>query len=254
MTPISAGTQSLREILVVDSDTALRNQVVGYLSEHGYRARAVGDGPAMDKILLSAPVDLVILDLRLPGEDGLSICRRLTDRGGPAVIMTSAMGEVADRVLGLERGADDFLTKPFNPRELLARVRAVIRRVDRFRGAAPRNGDLYRFLGFEVDVHRRQVRTPTGATILLTAGEFSLLKVFLDQPERILTREELLEVASWRGADTFDRAVDVQVSRLRRKLHASAAGEIIRTLRGVGYMFDAPVSRLQSQVRIRRTE
>jgi two-component system OmpR family response regulator len=243
MTQLAASPLPVRHILVVDDDTALREQVVAYLGDHGFRVSAAGSGPAMEEILAAEPTDLVILDVMLPGEDGLSICRRLADAGGPAIIMMSAMGDEVDRVLGLELGADDYLPKPCSPRELLARVRAVMRRLDEVRNGAPRKGKPYHFLGFVVDAQRRQVRAPSGATILLTGGEFSLLNAFLDHPQRILSREELLEQARGGDADVLDRAVDVQISRLRRKLHACVEGEIIRTFRGAGYMFDAKVTR-----------
>jgi two-component system OmpR family response regulator len=232
-----------RHILVVDDDSQLREQVVGYLREHGFLLHGAGDAAAMELILAAEPIDLVILDVMLPGEDGLSICRRLTETGGPAIVMVSAMGEEVDRILGLELGADDYLPKPCSPRELLARVRAVFRRLDEVRGGAPKKGKTYQFQGFVVDTVRRQLRAPNGTTILLTAGEFSLLSVFLENPQRILSRDQLLEQARGSQTDVFDRAVDVQISRLRRKLHASTEGEIIRTYRGAGYLFDAKVSR-----------
>jgi two-component system OmpR family response regulator len=232
-----------RHILVVDDDTDLRGQIVDYLSEHGYQVHAAADARAMDQILSSAPIDLVVLDVMLPGEDGLSICRRLSAEGGPAIIMVSALGEEIDRVLGLELGADDYLPKPCSPRELLARVRAVFRRLEEVRGGAPKSGKAYRFQGFTVDALRRQLRAPSGATILLTSGEYALLSAFLDHPQRVLSRDQLLEFARGEEADVFDRAVDVQISRLRRKLHTSSDGEIIKTIRGAGYMFDVAVSR-----------
>jgi two-component system OmpR family response regulator len=197
----------------------------------------------MDAALGGAPIDLIVLDVMLPGEDGLSICRRLSDEGGPAIIMLSAMGGEIDRVLGLELGADDYLAKPCSPRELLARVRAVMRRQEEARGGAPRRGKTYHFLGFSLDAPRRQLRAPNGTSILLTAGEFSLLSAFLDHPQRILSRDQLIELARGSEADVFDRAVDVQISRLRRKLHSFVEQEIIRTYRGAGYLFDAKVSR-----------
>jgi len=232
-----------RHILVVEDDKELREQVSAYLAEHGFHVHAVADAPAMDRALAQAPIDLVVLDLMLPGEDGLSICRRLSADGGPAIIMVSAMGEEIDRVLGLELGADDYLPKPCSPRELLARVRAVFRRLEEVRGGAPRKGKSYQFQGFVVDALRRQLRAPSGATILLTSGEFSLLSAFLDHPQRILSRDQLLDIARGQEADVFDRAVDVQISRLRRKLHACSDGEIIKTVRGAGYMFDVAVTR-----------
>ncbi|PZQ53282.1 MAG: DNA-binding response regulator [Phenylobacterium zucineum] len=232
-----------RHVLVVDDDTELREQIAGYLTEHGFQVHAAADAKAMDRALTDAPIDLVVLDVMLPGEDGLSICRRLSADGGPAIIMVSAMGEEIDRVLGLELGADDYLAKPCSPRELLARVRAVFRRLEEVRGGAPKRGKAYQFQGFVVDSLRRQLRAPNGTTILLTSGEYALLSAFLDHPQRILSRDQLLDIARGDEADVFDRAVDVQISRLRRKLHACSDGEIIKTVRGAGYMFDVPVSR-----------
>ena len=240
---LSPSVLPARHILVVDDDTELREQVAAYLSQHSYAVHAAGDAREMDRALAASPIDLVVLDLMLPGEDGLSICRRLSAQGGPAVIMVSAMGEEIDRILGLELGADDYLAKPCSPRELLARVRAVFRRLDDVRGGAPKRGKGYQFQGFVVDTLRRQLRAPSGTTILLTSGEFSLLSAFLENPQRILTRDQLLETARGQDADVFDRAVDVQISRLRRKLHACSDGEIIKTVRGAGYMFDVAVSR-----------
>ena len=232
-----------RHVLVVDDDTQLREQVAAYLTEHGFQVHSAADAREMDRVLNGAPIDLVVLDLMLPGEDGLSICRRLTADGGPAIIMVSAMGEEIDRVLGLELGADDYLAKPCSPRELLARVRAVFRRLEEVRGGAPKRGKGYQFQGFMVDILRRQLRAPNGTTILLTSGEFSLLSAFLDHPQRILSRDQLLDDARGTQTDVFDRAVDVQISRLRRKLHACVDGEIIKTYRGAGYLFDAKVTR-----------
>ena len=232
-----------RHILVVEDDTQLREQVTAYLADHGFQVHGAADARAMDRMLAQAPIDLVVLDLMLPGEDGLSICRRLSADGGPAIILVSAICEEIDRVLGLEMGADDYLPKPCSPRELLARVRAVFRRLEEVRGGAPRKGKAYQFQGFVVDALRRQLRAPNGATILLTSGEFSLLSAFLDHPQRILSRDQLLEIARGNDADVFDRAVDVQISRLRRKLHACSDTEIIKTVRGAGYMFDVAVTR-----------
>lgn len=242
MTPVPSVLPA-RHILVVEDDTQLREQVTSYLADHGFQVHAAADARQMDQILGEAPIDLVVLDLMLPGEDGLSICRRLSAEGGPAIIMVSAMGEEIDRVLGLELGADDYLAKPCSPRELLARVRAVFRRLEEVRGGAPRKGRSYQFQGFVVDALRRQLRAPSGATILLTSGEFQLLSAFLDHPQRILSRDQLLDIARGNDADVFDRAVDVQISRLRRKLHACSDGEIIKTVRGAGYMFDVAVTR-----------
>ena len=231
------------QILVVDDDAELRAGIADYLSQHGYEVREAADARTMSAQLAAGPVDLMVLDVMMPGEDGLSICRRIADEGGPAIIMLSAMGEEIDRILGLELGADDYLAKPCSPRELLARVRAVLRRREDTRGVVPTKGKAYAFLGFVLDGVRRTLRAPNGVTILLTAGEFSLLSVFLDNPQRILSRDQLIEKAKGADSEVFDRAVDVQISRLRRKLHDCAPQEVIKTYRGAGYLFDAKVTR-----------
>jgi two-component system OmpR family response regulator len=153
------------------------------------------------------------------------------------------MGEEIDRVLGLELGADDYLPKSSSPRELMARVRAVLRRQDEVRGGAPKRGEAYHFLGFTLDAVRRRLRSPNGTTVLLTGGEYALLHVLLEHPQRILSRDQLLDMTRGAEAEVFDRAIDVQISRLRRKLNDPAAQEVIKTCRGAGYLFDAPVSR-----------
>ena len=235
-------TQPHARILVVDDDRGLREQTAGYLAEHGYDVRTAADAPGMQRVLDEESIQLILLDVMLPGEDGLSICRRLHDADGPPVIMISALGDEIDRVLGLELGADDYMAKPCSPRELLARVRAVLRR----REAGPVEtgaGRAYEFAGYRLDAVRRQLRGPTGVVVVLTAGEFSLLCAFLERPRRILSREELLEHARGGDAEVFDRAIDVQISRLRRKLVASSGEAMIRTFRGAGYMLDERVVR-----------
>jgi len=231
----------IRHILVVDDDRELRGEIGRYLADYGFVIHMAADGLAADRVLAAAPIDLVILDVMLPGEDGLSICRRLRARGAAAIIMVSAMGGEIDRVLGLELGADDYLAKPCSPRELLARVKAVLRRQSDGRRPAI-DGAGYRFLGFTLDAARRQLRTPSGATVLLTAGEIAMLNVFLENPRQVMSRDRLVELALGAEADVFDRAVDVQISRLRRKLHAGGDEDIIKTVRGAGYLFDAAVS------------
>ena len=223
-------------ILIVDDDAGLREQIATYLIEHGLTVRVAENAAAMDKALVASPVDVVVLDVMMPGEGGLSICRRLRDANGPAVVMLSAMSEDVDRIIGLELGADDYLCKPCNPRELLARIRALLRRRDE--GSSERSsGQLtYGFAGFSLGVSRRQLKAPNGVVVLLTAGEFALLSAFLQRPNQVLTRDELLEAAHGSDTEVFDRAVDVQISRLRRKLHACTDQEMIATLRGVGYM------------------
>ena len=234
-------TQSPAQILVVEDDSGLRDEVVEYLSRNGFDAHTASDAQELDSVLAATPVDLIVLDVMLPGENGLSICRRIASPSGPAIIIMSAMGEEVDRVVGLELGADDYLAKPVSPRELLARIRAVLRRRD----TAPvgqKAGMVYHFAGFQLDMARRQLRAPTGVVVLLTPGEFSLLTAFLDNPGRVLSRDTLVEQVCGEDADVFDRAIDVQLSRLRSKLKIHGGATLIRTVRGSGYICDAQVA------------
>jgi two-component system OmpR family response regulator len=178
----------------------------------------------------------------LPGEDGLAICRRLAVGEGPPIIMLSAMGEDTDRIVGLELGADDYLAKPCNPRELLARVRAVLRRAEQ-RGQSATLGAGCEFAGWRLDLVRRELRSPQGVVVNLSSGEFSLLRAFVERPQRVLTRDQLLEFARGPDSDAFDRAIDVQISRLRRKLDDGGGQDLIRTIRNEGYMFTPKVKR-----------
>lgn len=238
------GMPSGARILVVDDDPEIRALVRDFLERHGFLVEAAEDGPAMERALARRPADLVVLDVMLPGEDGLSLTRRMAAGPGTPVIILSAAGEDTDRIVGLEVGADDYLAKPCNPRELLARVRAVLRRNDeaRERGAA-RPGAAVEFAGWRLDPLRRELTGPHGALVGLSAGEFSLLRAFVERPRRVLTRHQLLDFARGPDADSFDRAVDVQVSRLRRKLAAGGGCEIIRTVRNEGYLFVPEVVR-----------
>ena len=229
-------------IIVVDDDAGIRDAIRDYLDEHGYRVDAAGSAKELDRLLGSAPADLVVLDVMMPGEDGLTVCRRLAGETGPGIIILSALGEDADRIVGLELGADDYLPKPCNPRELLARVRAVLRR--RREGGGRSSGGLTcAFAGWRLDLVRRELNSPQSVVVALTSGEFMLLRALLERPQRILTRDELLDVARGPDAESFDRAIDVQISRLRRKFEDGAEGHgaLIRTVRNEGYMFDAPV-------------
>jgi two-component system OmpR family response regulator len=231
-----------QQLLVVEDDAALCEEIGQYLRDCGYQVRLAADAFAMDQVLQTAPVDLIILDVMLPGEDGLSACRRLSDAGGPPILMISGRAEQLDRVLGLELGADDYLAKPFAPRELLARVRAILRRQASAAAREPRAAAGWRFAGFLFDTTRAQLKAPDGGAILLTPGEIALLNAFLLSPRRVLSREELLEQARGEEADVFDRAIDVQISRLRRKLHGAADQDLIKTVRGAGYVFDTDVA------------
>lgn len=226
-------------ILVVDDDPGIREVLCDYLAQHGYEASGAASAAEMDRALAARTPDLIVLDLMMPGEDGLSVCRRLIGKG-PPIIMLSAMGEDTDRIIGLELGADDYLAKPCNPRELLARIRAVLRRP---REDSPSGVGSLGFAGWRLDLMRRELTQPDGEVISLSAGEFALLRVFVDSPGRVLTRDQLLERARGTESDVFDRAMDVQISRLRRKLDDGSGLELIQTLRGEGYMFDARIER-----------
>lgn len=223
-------------VLIVDDDPEIRTGLAEVFARAGFAASTAGDVPAMERALEKDGADLVVLDLMMPGEDGLSACKRLSGPGRPPIIMLSALGDDADRIVGLEIGADDYLAKPCNPRELVARARAVLRRAKDKGEASP--AEAVRFAGFRLDVARRELHDPDGVVIPLSAGEFRLLRAFVEHPRRVLSREQLLDFAFANDSDVFDRAVDVQVSRLRRKLERPGAGEIVRTVRGEGYMFD----------------
>lgn len=226
-------------ILVVDDDPGIREVLCDYLVQHGYGAVGVASAAEMDRAVEVQAPDLIVLDLMMPGEDGLSVCRRLAGKG-PPIIMLSAMGGDTDRIIGLELGADDYLAKPCNPRELLARVRAVLRRP---REDVLTEGPTLSFAGWRLDLLRRELIRPDGEAVGLSAGEFALLRAFAERPGRVLTRDQLLERARGADADVFDRAMDVQISRLRRKLDDGSGLEMIQTLRGEGYMFDVKVER-----------
>ena len=231
-------------ILIVDDDPGIRDVVSEFLGRHGFEVETAADGKAMDQVLARGGVDLVVLDVMMPGEDGLAICRRLSAQpGGPAIIMMSAMGEETDRIVGLELGADDYVPKPCNPRELLARIKAVLRRRNEPRGGDQPMGAGCEFAGWRLDLVRRELRSPAGVVVNLSSGEFSLLRAFVEHPQRVLTRDQLLDFARGRDSDAYDRAIDVQISRLRRKLDDNGDGELIRTIRSEGYMFAPKVTR-----------
>jgi two-component system OmpR family response regulator len=232
-------------ILMVDDDPGIRDVVSDFLSRHGYTVETAGDATEMERELNRAPIDLVVLDIMLPGEDGLAICRRLARPDGPAIIMLSAMGEETDRIVGLELGADDYLPKPCNPRELLARIRAVLRRRQEPRTVDGPLGAGCEFAGWRLDLVRRELRSPQGIVVNLSSGEFSLLRALVERPQRVLTRDRLLDLARGPDTEAYDRAIDVQISRLRKKLDDGSGGqELIRTVRNEGYMFTARVQRV----------
>lgn len=222
-------------ILVVDDDAALRDLLTRYLSENGYAVTALADGEEMAQYLAQHSPELVILDLMLPGEDGFSLARRLRSNSAIPIIMLSARGEDIDRIIGLEIGADDYLAKPFNPRELLARIRAVLRRQ---RATQPQAADATIHFGpYQLELERHRLMHD-GHELALTTGEFALLRVFAERPNRVLERDWLLERLKGYERNPFDRSIDVRVNRLRRKIEADPASpQFIRTVWGEGYMF-----------------
>lgn len=230
-------------ILLVEDDAPLRTLTARALREHGYHVRAVATGAEMWVVLENEPVDLIVLDIMLPGTNGIDLLRRMRRMQDTPVIFISARGSEEDRVVGLELGADDYLGKPFSTRELIARIGAVLRRQGgQGIGEAREAGELL-FQGWKLSTARRELRSPSGAIVDLTGAEFDLLNVFLGQPQRVIGRERLIELSRTRLADSSDRSVDVLVSRLRRKLSAAGGKAPIKTVRGIGYMFSAEVSR-----------
>jgi two-component system, OmpR family, response regulator len=223
-----------QRILVVDDDPGLRELIEGYLRESGYEVQAVSDGAAMHETLARSPVDLIVLDLMLPGEDGLSLCRRVRAQSNVPILMLTARGDEFDRVLGLEMGADDYLAKPFSARELLARIRSVLRRSgDRGAGAVSR----IRFGAWSLDLGAHHLIDPEGVVVVLSTGEFRLLRALAENLNRVLTRDQLIDAVAGREASRLDRTVDVLVSRLRKRLRDDAREpRIIRTVRSEGYM------------------
>ena len=246
-------------IAVVEDDHEIRELVVNYLAREGFEARGYANGVDFDRDYADCDPELVVLDLMMPGEDGLSICRRIAPER--PVLVLSAKGDELDRIIGLEVGADDYLSKPFNPRELVARIRAILRR--RAQTAKPQDREdlpekpqstsvpaqvrreVLCFDGWTLDVDGRQLTTPLGENASLSSGEFALLTEFVRRPHRVLSREQLLEWTRGHSTEAFDRAIDVQLSRLRRKMAEGGGGDLIKTIRGDGYLFSAEVRLVQ---------
>ncbi|MFP4125581.1 MAG: response regulator [Alphaproteobacteria bacterium] len=237
-------------LLVVDDDPEIRDLLARFLEKRGYRVDTAADGAAMFDALKAGAFDLVVLDLMLPGEDGLSLCRRLRRESELPVVMLTALGEEPDRIAGLEIGADDYVAKPFSPRELLARIRAVLRRYERAERrleplpeVAPER-EWWCFAGWRLDPATRELQDPEGVVVTLTAGEFDLLRAFVERPQRVLSRDQLLDLTRGREPGPFDRSVDVQLGRLRRKIEADPKHpRLIKTVRGGGYVLAAAVHR-----------
>jgi DNA-binding response OmpR family regulator len=230
-------------ILVVDDQKEICEMVQDYLTSEGYRVSTAHDGPGMRRVLAQTAVDLVILDLMLPGEDGLTLARALREESTVGIIILTGRGETVDRIIGLEMGADDYLPKPFHLRELLARVKSVLRRVQARVGERnPSPRVRARFAGWHLDLSSRELYSPSGEEVRLTTGEFDLLAAFVNNANQVLSRDRLLDLARKREAGPFDRTIDVQVGRLRRKLEDDPQRpSMIKTVRGTGYIFTPTV-------------
>jgi two-component system OmpR family response regulator len=235
--------QPNEHLLIVDDDPEICDLLQDYLQQNGYRVSVVGDGSGMWRTLERERIDLIVLDVMLPGDDGLTLCRQLRTASDVAVIMLTALGEDTERIIGLEMGADDYLAKPFNPRELLARIRGVLRRA---------RGDIgetekVRFSDWTLDRNVRHLISPDGVVTNLSTGEYRLLEAFIGHPNRVLSRDQLMDILQGRDWGPFDRSIDVQVSRLRRRLRDDAReSAMIKTVRGEGYLFTAKVKRIKS--------
>ena len=230
-------------LLIVDDDGETRELLARYLGRNGYEVSVAADGGEMEARLAGdPPVDLIVLDLMLPGRDGLDLTRSIRARSAIPIVMLTARGDDTDRIVGLELGADDYLAKPFNPRELLARIRTVLRRAGRFPESRPGQRNRLRFAGWEIDLAARDLVSPAGVNVPLSAGEFDLLAALVEHPRQVLSRDELLDLTRGRAATPFDRSVDVQIGRLRRRLEDDPREpRLIKTVRGGGYMLAAPV-------------
>jgi len=241
--PYKVAMEQAPHILFVEDDADIRTLVADFLTQNGYRMSVARDGRELDRTLEVSRIDLVILDIMLPKEDGLSLCRRIRATSDVPIIMLTARGSEIDRVVGLEMGADDYLTKPFSTHELLARIRALLRRANLAR--APREhrpASSLSFSGWRLDLGARRLQSADGAAVPLTTGEFELLVAFCEHPRRILTREQLLDLTRGRAAALFDRSIDIQVSRLRRKIEENPKEPaLIQTVRAGGYIFAAEV-------------
>jgi len=235
-------------ILALDDDADIRKVLLEYLSGHDYRVSAVARGQEMLAILGSEPVDLLLLDLRLPGENGMELARRVRELSQVPILILSGQSDEADRVMGLELAADDYVVKPFSPRELLARIRALLRRTQAGAAAGILDPGLraYRFAGWELNVRLRRLSAADGSVIPLTNSEFSLLCAFLGSPQRVLTREQLLERSRLHSMEVYDRSIDVTILRLRRKIESDPSNpSLLTTYRGAGYIFNCAVSVLR---------
>ena len=236
--------QTKPHILIVDDDRQIRAMLGRFLADHDMRVTQAGDGEQMFKALEAGRFDVIVLDVMMPGDDGFTICRKLRSANTIPLILLTARNSETDRIVGLELGADDYVTKPFNPRELLARIRALMRRAGADPAAQQRLASaIYQFAGWTLDTSRRALTSPHGVLTDLTTGEFELLVAFVEHPQRVLNRDQLLDLARGRVSLAFDRSIDVQVSRLRRKIEIDPnVPALIKTVRNGGYFFTATVT------------
>ena len=242
--PAAEVTSTPIHVLAVDDDPSVRQMIVDYLGDNDILVTALPSGQTIAEVMARHTIDLLILDLKMPGEDGMQIARKLRGESDIPIIILTGRNEEADRVMGLELGADDYLTKPFSPRELLARVRALLRRSRTHETVADGLARIraYRFAGWELNVRVRRLTSPQGEPIAITNSEFNLLVAFLAAPQRVLSREQLLDSSRLHNDEVFDRSIDVQVGRLRRKIEPKGSRtELVRTERGAGYVFAANV-------------
>lgn len=230
-------------ILVVDDHREIRDGLAKFMGEHGFRVSTAPDGKGMRRVLEESRIDLIVLDLMMPGEDGLTLCRELRGKSNIPVVMLTAMGEETDRIVGLEMGADDYVAKPFNPRELFARVKAVLRRAQSLpETVRPPDETLVKFENWTLNIARRELEATDGTAVPLSTGEFNLLQVFVRHPGHVLNRDQLLDLTQGREAAPFDRSIDTQISRLRRKIEEDPKDpKIVKTVWGGGYVFTPKV-------------
>jgi two-component system OmpR family response regulator len=233
---------TVSRVAVVEDDPEISRMMTNYMTDHGFEVTAARNGRDLDRVMSGAKIDCVILDVGLPGEDGLSICRRLRGKSTVPIIMVTGRGTETDRIVGLELGADDYLPKPFNPRELVARVRAVMRRSAGGEMPQVQAPQVLVFEGWRLDMARRQLFSPDGAPRSLTSGEFNIFSIFCQNSRKVLSRDDLLDLLHGRAAAVFDRSIDVQISRLRRKIEINLKDpSFIKTVRYGGYFFTPQV-------------
>lgn len=241
MTPLT----NAEHILVVDDDARIRQMLARYFEDEGYRVTAVADGAGMRAHVHVTSFDIILLDLMLPGESGLELAREIRTKSDVPIIMLTGKDDVLDRIVGLELGADDYMAKPFHLREVLARIRTVMRRRSNAPAAKPaETEDLRQFEGWTLDLGRRELTAPDNSRVELTTGEFDMLVVFVNHPGRVLSRETLMDLTRGRNLEAFDRTIDAQIARLRKKIEADAANPVmIKSVRGIGYVFTGKIER-----------